>query len=286
MGGKYYYLVTGLSDISPDDDRLPYSIDSFREEILPELTSADRKLIGMALVQYDLNNLLELLRKAKAGEELLPDESAQTGCYSVDRLIELVDAVKSGEPYREVPDFMYRFAGEYLTDEWQSHASFAQDRLASLFYEYALGAGNSFVRDWFQFNLDLNNVQTAITARKHSLPVQGLIVGDNEVAEALRTSSAKDWGLSQSVWFFDRLIKIQDEPDLTVREREMDMIKWNWLEENTFFHYFTVEKLFAFLVRLDIAGRWLKLDREKGQEMFRSLIGGLKGGVEVPSEFM
>lgn len=283
---KYYYLITGLADISLDDDRLPYSVDSFREEICPALTAGDRKLVGLALEQYDRRNLLDLLKKEKAGQELVLGEGTQLGSFSEEQLAGLIDAVRTSEPAdKSIPEYLVQFAGEYLDDAWQSYASFAEDRLSALFYEYAAGVSNGFVRDWFAFNQDLNNIQTALTARKHSLPVQNLIVGGGSVAEALRTSGAKDWGLSQTVDFFDRLVRIQETEDLTVREREMDMIKWNWIEENTFFHYFTVEKIFAFLVRLDIAGRWFKLDKEKGQEMFRSLIAELKSGVEVPEEF-
>ncbi|MCQ2075306.1 MAG: DUF2764 domain-containing protein [Bacteroidaceae bacterium] len=286
MSSKYYYLIAGLAEISLDDDRLPYSVDTFREEIFPSLSASDRRLVGLALEQYDRRNLLTLLEKAKGGEDLQLDDTAVTGSLTFEQLVGVIEAVRAGESAdNAVPEYISRFTKEYLDDEWQSHSAFAEDRLSSLFYEYASTIGNGFVRDWFSFNLDLNNIQTALTARKHSLPVQNLIVGDGEVAEALRTSGAKDWGLSQTVGFFDRLVRIQDEADLTAREREIDMIKWNWMEEHTFFHYFTVEKLFAFLVRLDIAGRWLKLDKEKGQEMFRSLIASLKSGVEVPAEF-
>ncbi len=285
--GKYYYLITGLADISLDDDKLPYSVDSFREEIYPALSPGDRELVGLALERYDRHNLMTLLAKDRNGVELVLDDGAQLGNFSCEQLTALIDSVRTGEPADKcIPDYMYRFVSEYRSDEWQAYSSFAEDRLSALFYEYATGVRNEFVRDWFGFNLDLNNIQTAMTARKHSLPLQGLIVGEGEVAEALRSSGAKDWGLSQTVSFFERLQRIQDESDLTVREREIDMIKWNWLEENTFFHYFTVEKIFAFLVRIDIAARWFKLDKEKGQEMFRSLIGSLKGEVEVSSEFM
>lgn len=284
--GNYYYLITGLQDISLEDDRLPYSVDSFREEICPSISDGDRQLVNLALEQYDRRNLMYLLSKSKAGEELVLEEGTQEGALTGEQLAGLIEAVRAGEPSdKDVPEYMCRFVSEYLHDEWQAFTTFPEDRLSSLFYEYVKSVRNGFVRDWFRFNLDLSNIQTALTARKHSLPVQNLIVGDGEVAEALRTSGAKDWGLSQTVGFFDRLVRIQDEADLTLREREIDMIKWNWMEENTFFHYFTVEKLFAFLVRLDIAGRWLKLDKEKGQEMFRSLIASLKSGVEVPAEF-
>jgi len=37
-----------------------------------------------------------------------------------------------------------------------------------------------------------------------------------------------------------------------------------------FFHYFSVERIFAFVVRLALIERWMALDKEKGTALFRS----------------
>ena len=63
------------------------------------------------------------------------------------------------------------------------------------------------------------------------------------------------------------------------------MLRWSWLEDNCFFHYFTVERLFSYMVQLAIVERWTSLDREEGQKLFRKLIGTLKDQTEVPAEF-
>lgn len=63
-----------------------------------------------------------------------------------------------------------------------------EDRLAALYYAYAMKNANKFVSDWFCLNLNINNMLTAITCRKHGFDKAGYIVGDNEVAQALRTS--------------------------------------------------------------------------------------------------
>ncbi len=54
---------------------------------------------------------------------------------------------------------------------------------------------NKFVSSWFAFNLTMNNVLVALTARKFKMDIAPLIVGDTEVCEALRTSDARDFGL-------------------------------------------------------------------------------------------
>jgi len=57
------------------------------------------------------------------------------------------------------------------------------------------------------------------------------------------------------------------------------------MEDNTFFNYFTVEKIFVFLMKLEMIERWVSLDKEKGNEMFRQLIDQLKDEVQIPQEF-
>lgn len=78
------------------------------------------------------------------------------------------------------------------------------------------------------------------------MDIAPLIVGDTEVCEALRTSGARDFGLTGEVDFLDQLVKISETEELVEREKKIDQLRWNWMEEATFFNYFTVERLFVF----------------------------------------
>lgn len=278
--GNYYYLIAGLADISLDDSKAPASAESLRTELYDALDAADRKVMDMLLMENDCRNLISMLRDGSVAAD------APLGLLSAERMEELVAQVKADEaPSKDIPGFMYTFVQEWLNDSWREHAAFAEDRLWSLFYEYAMGSGNEFVRKWYEFNLDLNNILSAITARTYGLDMQKVIVGSNATAQALRTSGARDWGLSQELDFFDDVVRLIDEDDLAQRERKTDQLRWRWLEDNTFFDYFTVERLFSYMVRLGMVERWTTLDREKGQQLFRQLIGELKEQTEVPSEF-
>ena len=278
--GNYYYLIAGLADINLDDSKAPVSAESLRTELYDALDSADRKVMDMLLMENDCRNLISMLRDGSVAAD------APLGLLSAERMEELVAQVKADEaPAKDIPGFMYAFVQEWLNDSWREHAAFAEDRLWSLFYEYAMGSGNEFVCKWYEFNLDLNNILSAITARTYKLDMQKVIVGDNATAQALRTSGARDWGLSQEIDFFDDVVRLIDEDDLAQRERKTDQLRWRWLEENTFFNYFTVERLFSYMVRLGMVERWTTLDKEKGQQLFRQLIGELKEQTEVPAEF-
>ena len=260
---NYYYIVSGLPDISFDDSKPAYTVEQFREEVYKFLSAADRKVMDILLLEDKCRNLI--------GSELME---------------ELIADVKADETTRQdIPAFIYTFVQEWVDESWRQKAAFAEDRLWSLFYEYAMNTGNGFVRKWYEFNLDMNNIMSAITARKYNLDIQKVIVGSNDTAHALRTSGARDWGLSQEVDCFEDVARLTEEDDLSQRERKADLIRWRWLEDNTFFNFFTIEKVFSFMVRLGMVERWSNLDREEGQKLFRKLIGTLKDQTSVPAEF-
>ena len=161
----------------------------------------------------------------------------------------------------------------------------AGDHLAALYYEYAMKCGNKFVSSWFEFNLNINNILVAFTARKFKWDIAAHIVGNTEVCEALRTSSARDFGLSGEVDVFESLVKISEITELVEREKKLDALRWNWMEDAIFFDYFTIERIFAFLLKLEMIERWISLDKERGNQLFRSIIESLKNEVQIPAEF-
>ena len=85
--------------------------------------------------------------------------------------------------------------------------------------------------------------------------------------------------------YFEPLQRLVETDDLVEREKKVDQLKWKWLEDASFFHYFTVERLFVFLLQLEMIERWVLLDKEKGSELFRQMIQNLKDEVQIPEEF-
>ena len=279
MKQNYYYLIAGLPELSLDDSKLGISVREFREQYYPELAADDRVLLDLIFLSYDNANLLALLKDKEAA-------IVEGGLYSSEELLGIIEVARAEEaPDRQYPRYMYDFVAQMESEESAAEGIFPEDRLAQLYYAHAMNQGNAFVERWFAFNLDLNNFLTAITARRYDLDVKPLIVGDNDVAKALRTSNSRDFGLTGVMDGFEEVMRISEIENLVERERKLDVLKWEWMEENSFFDYFTVEKLFAFLVKIQIIERWISLDAEAGGEMLRSMIRQLKDEVKVPQEF-
>lgn len=274
----YYYLVAGLPDISLEDGKLSYTISDFRAESYGDLSAKDQALIDLFYLKYDHADLLSLLK----------DKDAVTqgkGNFSSEDLLQLIASVKEGEkPDAKFPSYLYDFIAQYLAlpaDELYK----AENLLALAYYAYAMKSKNPFIASWFEFNLNINNILAAFAARKYKMNVAEVIVGDTDVCEMLRTSNARDFGLSETLDYFEPLQRLVETDDLVEREKKVDQLKWKWLEDASFFHYFTIERLFVFLLQLEMIERWVLLDKEKGSELFRQMIQNLKDEVQIPEEF-
>lgn len=277
---KYYCLIAGLPNIALDDSKLAYTVSGFREELEGILTSKDKRLIDLFFLKFDNANLIQVLRNADAE----PDER---GMIAVGDYRAALRALRNEEAIpkivaKRLPAYVVDFMKLYLQSEEKGEAGGVSwsDRLAALYYAYAMRCGNQFVADWFELNLNMNNMLTAITCRKHGWDKADYIVGTNEVANALRTSNARDFGLGDTVEYLPDLQRIAEETDLMAREKKIDLLKWEWLEENTFFKTFDIESVFAYMLKLEMIERWVTLDKTTGEKTFREIVGAMKKGSE------
>lgn len=276
---KYYYLVAGLPELSLEDSKLSYTVADFRTEFYPYLSGEDKKLMDLFYLKFDNANVLKLLKDKDASIDL-------RGNFSAEELMGYISRMKEGDEVSEsvFPSYLSAFISEYFSMSAGDDVLY-ENRLTALYYAYAMKCKNRFVSSWFAFNLTVNNILAALTARKFKMEVAPLIVGDTEVCEILRTSNARDFGLGSEVEYLEQLVKISETSELLDRERKIDQLRWDWMEEATFFDYFTVERLFVFLQQLEMIERWISLDKEKGSQMFRSMIAALKDEVQIPAEF-
>ena len=274
---NYYCLVAGLPDIVFDGSRVTFTVERFKEEIYPSLSADDARYVDLFFLSHDNANILAMLRH---GEDAVLNS---LGCYSQKELEEIIFSAKNGDiPLKGVPSYIYRFFEYYAANEANENIIW-EDVLSSYYYDYAIKCKNSFVAEWFTFNLNVNNILVALSARKYKMSVVDAVIGEGEIAEALRTSGARDFGLTGTVEYLETLQRLSENSMLQEREHQLDEMRWKWLDENSVFNYFSIEKLFGFLIKLSIIERWMTLDAEEGMKRYNEMIAALKSGMDNES---
>lgn len=272
MKRNYYYLVAGLQDITIDVHKLQFSQLAFREELKTEVHPDDYKLVEKLFLPFDNANLLNLLQKAGKPFD-------QRGNYSQERLEENIK-----EPH-DLPEYMMRFIAAFKSKEPLMPDMSPENELTTLFFDQMLGLNNDFLRNWFEFELNVRNIVTALLARKYEIPYEYQIIGTGEVAGIIRKSHARDFGLGAEIDYLEELANLVRNDNIQEREKAIDELRWKYLDEKIFFEYFTIEKVLAFTIKLGMAERWLGIDKDHGNEMFKKLLKELQSSYELPESF-
>lgn len=148
--------------------------------------------------------------------------------------------------------------------------------------DLGLKAKNRFIREWFAFNRDMNNVLVAQICRKHGFDVKQKIVGEGEVADQLRThTTQKDFGLNELSGDFTAIMALAQIEDLMQREKAMDAVRFEWLHDRTEFDFFSPEMVFAYYLEALMLHRWSILTVEEGERIFRELVADMKKGIKL-----
>ena len=276
---NYYCYIAGLPDIQIDNAKSIPAQEDILDELKQILSKGDMALLDLLRLKYDNDNLLKFLANRDA--ELNPLGKLTSQDWA--ELIELIDNSDERNPVRDARLLKYvlEFYTTIRNEQSEEKIDFAEDFLAALYYKYGMQCKNKFVADWFEFNLNINNILTALTCRKYGWDIKSAIVGDNVVAETIRNSvSARDFNLKAEIDYFDALVNISETANLLDREHRIDALKWNWLEENTFFSSFSIEKVLSFWLRCELMHRWDNLSMEEGAEIFRQMINDLKKDVK------
>jgi hypothetical protein len=269
----YYYEVAGLPDLFLDENRAKVSVAAFKEEFQHSLHPDDYAFMEVLFLKYDNQNLLSLLlKKEKPWHELAN--------YSREFLEEEIR-----ESDDRIPEYMRQFIEKFKSGERDNDDIPWEALLDSFFYEYLLSLDNDFLREYNNFLLDFTNVTTALALREHEIPPANQLIGDNVVTQSILRSSARDFGVMQDFAEAERILAAWQSDTITEREKNLDLIKWQWIDEHTFFEYFTIERLLAFMLQLEIAERWMHLDPETGRSMFDKLLDRLTRDYQLPDEF-
>lgn len=265
---NYYYLIAGLPDIVLEQSKAPFSLAELLAELRARLHPDDFALVERLFLPHDNHNLLQLTLKTEGSWDPL-------GKYPREEMEE-----KLKEP-GQLPAYMDQFYQAYRLDAPLWKGLSWEHQLTRLYYDYVLAHSEGFLHDWFTFERNLKNILVAWNSRAYEVPMQGQLIGENDLTAALQKSHARDFGLSRDVDFLEKLLQALERDDLMERERAVDHLRWNYIDALNTFHYFTVEVVLGYLLKFRLLERWLRLDPERGTAALKQRLQELEDSVEI-----
>jgi len=263
---NYYYIVAGLPELFFDENKTIESSEVFKNEIKELLFPADFKLV-------------ELLFLARKNRELL-DTYFEKGEVNFDEL----SPELSNKTY--IRNFMEWAEGK----EPQTMKLEFENKLQSLYYNYVLSAtSNDFLKNWFQLELDVKNILTAINCEKFLYPLPKHLIKTefNKASYSLLVKKHFKYELYEDLIPVAKQVFAVAEANASVvaREQETDKILWNYVEEETTYNYFTIEKILTHIIKLHIVERWSALNEKEGKTFLEKLIADIKQSYNLADAF-
>jgi len=269
---NYIAFIAGLPEISWDDRKLSLTVAEFREQAKNYVRGKDEKLLELFFLP---NDNLQVLR-------LLSRQDALSGLPSVFSLRQLEEEVQ--EPSGILPDYLTRFIRDFK-EERMEYDTLPENVLSWRYYDYMLKADNELVRRYAELSMNLRNFVAAWNSRKYGRDVAREVIGNNDFAVALRTSSSKDFGLSGEYGYVEKLIALMETEDLVARERGLDLLIWDFLDEEVLFEYFSIERVISLMLKLMIVERWSKMSPESGRKVFMEMIRKFRESFRFDEQF-
>lgn len=143
-------------------------------------------------------------------------------------------------------------------------SGFVPENLDADFYRKALSSRDRFIREYFSFDLDLRNTRVEY--------LNGAL-GRPEGMDILVLDADAD---NREFEDKPKVEAVLRGSDILARERGLDDLMWNKIDEITGLEVFTLDAILAFAAKLQIIVRWLKLDPETGRELFRKLVDEIR----------
>ena len=270
-------MVAGLPDLILNGSRMEVDCLHVKHELISQVNRFDRRYLEWLYRPFDNKNLLNLLLLADSGFDQLGNYSKT---YLLQQIIRPTD----------LADYLKRFLSQFYTEELEQSPLQAENKLQELFYQEATSSKQAFIRQWFQFEMDVKNLVTAVNCYQYEYDIQTHLIADTtgngiyqELIKGIPKPDALVWEdrpqLLQVLQVFDSV------GDATEKEKEIDQIKFQFLDELIVFNYFTIEQLLSFVLKLQIIERWQKLDAQIGLEFLENLIRDLQEKQVFAEEF-
>ncbi|MCQ2182486.1 MAG: DUF2764 domain-containing protein [Bacteroidales bacterium] len=185
-------------------------------------------------------------------------------------IIACLPILNYGDPQKELPD---AFAiAEAIKNQCSVkdgklidflRSGFNPEQMDEDFYLKAISHDNSFIRGYFSYDLSVRNAKVDFINRSLGRPSDTDIV----LSEYRENEQFDDACLVNS---------ILENPDILSRERGLDELMWKRIDELTKLNFLDINTILAFIAKLQIVGRWLRLNEETGRELFRQFVRDIR----------
>lgn len=244
----YYCLISSLAELSLSSDARRIDFTALREQIVEELSARDKLVVELLYAYYDVENLLSALRASD-----LPHN--ELGNLTLEQIqMEITAPGTDDEPFvsllpRAVRQTLDLYQGrEEMGEEMEPIADIERALLMD-FYRQCESSRSAFIKAWASADRRIRNEIAGV---------------DYAVGELYDDDREQSW--------WSGLADVLATADFVEREHKMDAVRWDLVDLLTEGHYFDIDAVLGYIIKLNILQRWAYLNKEFGRERFEKIV--------------
>ena len=260
---NYYYLIASLPALSPKMDTSSFEFDQLYDVIQRNLTKEDQHYLRYLIYPNDLHNLLTILSKEYHDQSLKNFQEPAVHSY------EELKSYKKNR--RHFPDFMNDFLAE--NDDRLANMSIREmeDAMLNRFYDEVFELKNDLIKSYYRFLIELRSLIGAFNYNSYDFLSKPNINQPDRLLSQLGPGKSPSASLLKDHPFLEDLISVLSKDDPEEKERFVDKLKWEFLDEMNN-EPFTTEAVFVYYIKLQILQRWLIIKPKAENEEFKELL--------------
>ena len=157
-------------------------------------------------------------------------------------------------------------------------SGYLEENLNIDFYAKALTHEDSFIKEYFRFDLNIRNAKVKYLNKALGRAAdKDVLVFPEDADQAVLNAVEAEFEEEADIE------TVLNAGDILSRERGIDDLMWEKIGNLTTFNYFDIDAILGFITKLNIVARWYKLDEQTGRDMFKKLVDEVRGtfkGVE------
>lgn len=269
----YHYLAAGLPELVPGQSGKPVTTADFLKTCSELLTPDDFDKLKKLFLWNDMKNLL---RYKKMGDPYL-----SPAYYDETEFNEFLDGTGDLLP----------FLGRALADRESGQPDFPGfsdiDNVASHLFGNLGELNSRFLADYFSFELELRNILSVLSLNRIGRSFEGKLIPFGKTFEIVTEKNRPAEDLFLEFPFARKLEEAFGTSDPAALEKEIDSVRWTWLEEYPCAgdNVFSADAILIYNLKLGIMNRWAALDAKQGRKMFDDLVGIIRRSIRFSIEF-
>ncbi len=267
---NYYYLISGLPDLSLDEDAPIIDGEEVVDTIRRNLTPSDETLFQYLLYPNDNRNFLKVLFYKYHN---LPQPT-----YSTPATLSEPDLQNYLRQQSVFPSYLSEFIQSYEDQFTSLSPQRLEESLWTLFYEET-EQQDVFLANYFRFDRQLKELAAIYNSTSYSFLTEPVTTEEREVraiggGRTIPAAWLRDYPYIESL----EEAMATSRPDRI--ERFMDRIRWEYLEEISGF--FGREQVYAYTLKLFIVTRWQQLAQQPPSSYFEDLMSAIQQPLQKP----